>query len=138
LGVNPSEHSTASGEVENNNPVILPNLRSGHADPADSLLTHLALRSETKARDVFDLDLLFRRRRASDGGRPALSGAYAKDAAQRALEVSYASYRSEVLSFIEPAVREVYEPESTWDQLRRNVVEELEGLAAKSDGEGGP
>jgi hypothetical protein len=104
----------------------------------DQKIAALALRSETKARDVFDLDLLFRRRRASDGGRPALSGAYAKDAAQRALEVSYASYRSEVLSFIEPAVREVYEPNSTWDQLRRNVVEELEGLAAKSDREGGP
>jgi predicted nucleotidyltransferase component of viral defense system len=102
----------------------------------DQKIAALALRSETKARDVFDLELLFRRRRASDGGLPALSGAYAKEAAQRALEVSYASYRSEVLSFIEPAVREVYEPEGAWDQMRHSVVEELEELAAQSDGKG--
>ena len=31
----------ASGEVENDNPVILPNSRSGHADPANFLLAHL-------------------------------------------------------------------------------------------------
>ena len=31
----------ASGEVENDNPVILPNPRSGHADPANFLLAHL-------------------------------------------------------------------------------------------------
>ena len=33
LGVNPSEHRTASGEVENNNTVILPNPGSGNGDP---------------------------------------------------------------------------------------------------------
>jgi len=65
-----------------------------------------------------------------------LSSVHAKEAVQRALEVNYASYRSEVLSFIEPAVREVYEPESTWDQMRQRVVEELDELAAQSDGGG--
>jgi hypothetical protein len=44
LGVNPSEHRTASGEVENNTPVILPNQGTGHADPADFLLAHLGPR----------------------------------------------------------------------------------------------
>ena len=34
----------ASGEVENDNPVILPNPRSGHADPANFLLAHLERR----------------------------------------------------------------------------------------------
>ncbi len=31
----------ASGEVENDNAVILPNPRSGHADPANFLPAHL-------------------------------------------------------------------------------------------------
>ena len=61
-----------------------------------------------------------------------MSSAFAKEAAQRALELNYASYRSEVLSFVEPAVREIYEPEGTWDQMRRYVVDELGELAAQS------
>jgi predicted nucleotidyltransferase component of viral defense system len=104
----------------------------------DQKIAALALRTETKARDVFDLELLFRRRRASGGGLPALSAVHAEEAARRAREVTYASYRSEVLSFVEPAVREVYEPESTWDQMRRRVAEELERLAARGADEGEP
>ncbi|MGA3222043.1 MAG: phospholipase D-like domain-containing protein, partial [Acidimicrobiales bacterium] len=41
MGVDPSEHRTASGEVGNDNIVILPNPRSDMEDPPDFLLAHL-------------------------------------------------------------------------------------------------
>jgi predicted nucleotidyltransferase component of viral defense system len=104
----------------------------------DQKIAALALRSETKARDVFDLELLFRRRRASRGNLPALSTVHAKEAARRAQAVTYASYRSEVLSFIDTAVREIYGAEAAWDEMRSSVAEKLEELAAESRGDRGP
>jgi hypothetical protein len=68
----------------------------------------LARRSETQARDVFDLDLLLRRQ-------PPVSltaDAFAcQRAAERTLELPYAAFRDQVLPFLDPEVAELYDVE---------------------------
>jgi predicted nucleotidyltransferase component of viral defense system len=82
----------------------------------------LAGRSETQARDVFDLDLLLRRQ-------PELAATPAAElcdqAAGRALELPYAAFRDQVLPFLDPEVAELYSDPASWEQIRGYVVERL-------------
>jgi hypothetical protein len=96
-----------------------------YLDPAatEQKIAALALRPETQARDVFDLDLLFRRQ----PGVPApLAIAVRTQAAEAALELPYQAFRDQVLPFLDPEVAELYSPES-WEQMRGFVVEQLLG-----------
>ena len=81
----------------------------------------LAGRSETQARDVFDLDLLLRRQ-------PPLPIAAATrvraQAAERALDLPYAAFRDQVLPFLDAEVAELYGG-ATWEQIQGYVVERL-------------
>jgi hypothetical protein len=88
----------------------------------------LARRSETKARDVFDLELLFRRHDAELLSEPVESE-YARQAALKALSITYESYRSEVLPFIDSDVLELYESEETWMSMREAVALRLDQMA---------
>lgn len=83
----------------------------------------LALRSETKARDVFDIELLLRLHRVV--GPPRLDETHALDAAARAQEVTYQSFRSEVLPFLDDDVAALYESEATWTSMRDSVTSAL-------------
>lgn len=82
----------------------------------------LAGRSETQARDVFDLDLLLRHR-------PELGAAPTAElrdqAAGRALELPFAAFRDQVLPFVDPEVAELYSDPASWEQIRGYVVERL-------------
>ena len=79
-------------------------------------------RGETQARDVFDLELLLRRRALAAG---ALDRSTLKDAADRALALPYAAFRDQVLPFLEPAAAELYD-ESSWAQIQTFVAGALE------------
>lgn len=88
----------------------------------------LAHRSETQARDVFDLALLFTRLGDS---RPALDeGARAEVpiAIERATSVSYDDFAGQVIAFLEDEHRVLHESREAWDQLQGEVVERLEDL----------
>jgi predicted nucleotidyltransferase component of viral defense system len=91
----------------------------------------LALRNETKARDIFDLELLLLLRRAEEDSRGIDIG-LATQAAQKALDVSYASFRSEVLPFLDPDVAALYEGEDRWNAMRMHVSDEIGMLATAS------
>lgn len=99
----------------------------------------LALRSETKARDIFDLELLFRLRRAS-GDSLSIDVSRAAQAMQNALAVGYSSFRSEVIPFLDPEIAVLYEGEDSWMMMRTSVVDEinalLAGLGSEDDHEG--
>ncbi|MEX2447965.1 MAG: nucleotidyl transferase AbiEii/AbiGii toxin family protein [Solirubrobacterales bacterium] len=92
---------------------------------AEQKIAALAARSETQARDVFDLDLLLRRRPLSPG---SLDPETAEGAAGRALELPFAAFRDQVLPFLEPEAVELYGDEAAWEQMQSFVAEELEGL----------
>jgi len=104
-----------------------------HYGPTAALeqkIAALALRSETKARDIFDLELLLRLRRAS-GELRAFDVKHAAEAAIKATEVTYSSFRSEVLPFLDPHTAVLYEGEENWEQMRGDVSEELIAFAAR-------
>lgn len=88
----------------------------------------LALRNETKARDIFDLELLLRLRRAGDLSR-GLDVSLAAQAAQKASGVSYANFRSEVIPFLDPDVAVLYEGADNWERMRGSVSDEIGELA---------
>jgi predicted nucleotidyltransferase component of viral defense system len=92
-------------------------------------ISALALRSETKARDVFDLELLFRHRRMR-GETHGLAVRHAAQAREKALAISYASFRSEVIPFLEPGTAMLYDSEDEWERLRTIVGDEIELLIA--------
>ncbi|MEK6277595.1 MAG: nucleotidyl transferase AbiEii/AbiGii toxin family protein [Actinomycetota bacterium] len=83
----------------------------------------LAGRSETQARDVFDLELLLRRQPLAPG---SLHPQVLKDAADRALELPYAAFRDQVLPFLDPEVADLYGTETSWEQMQTLVAEKLE------------
>jgi Nucleotidyl transferase AbiEii toxin, Type IV TA system len=90
---------------------------------AEQKVEALARRSETQARDVFDLDLLFRRRPLPAG---SLDSQILSDAADRALQLPFAASRDQVLPFLEPDVVELYDTEAAWEQMQTFVAEKLE------------
>ncbi len=84
-------------------------------------------RAETQARDVFDLDLLFRQWPGA-----IRSGAIAAErleaAAERVVQLPYESYRSLVVRFLSPDVIELYNRPPVWEQIQAHVVEKLMAL----------
>ncbi len=91
--------------------------------PAEQKAKALAGRSETQARDVFDLDLLLRRKPLSAG---TLDSQVLGDAADRALQLPFAAFRDQVLPFLDPDVVELYDTEEAWEQMQTFVAEKLE------------
>jgi curved DNA-binding protein CbpA len=100
----------------------------GEAVAIQQKIAALALRSETKARDVFDLELLFRLHDAESSSEP-IESEYARQAAQKACSIPYESYRSEVLPFIDSDVLELYESKKTWESVRETVALRLDQMA---------
>lgn len=91
--------------------------------PAEQKVRALAGRSETQARDVFDLDLLLRRRRLAPG---SFGAQILADAGDRALQLPYDAFRDQVLPFLEPDALELYEGEAAWEQMQTFVAGQLE------------
>lgn len=92
----------------------------------------LALRGETKARDVFDLDLLFRQRGTERSPAPVLTD-HADAASARALELRYASFATQVLPFLEPPIAMLY-PKSQWEAMQLFVGERIAAVGGFQDG----
>lgn len=91
--------------------------------PTEQKVRALAGRSETQARDVFDLDLLLRRRPLVPA---SLDASVLTEAGERALQLPYAAFRDQVLPFLEPDASELYEDEAAWGQMQAFVAARLE------------
>ena len=88
-------------------------------------ISALVGRSAVQARDVFDLGVLF----ANAGGKvDALRAVRAEipKAIERAMEVSYADFKSQVASYLKPEHIDLYGSRAAWDALQTQVVEMLE------------
>jgi predicted nucleotidyltransferase component of viral defense system len=106
-----------------------PTLQHYTADAAtEQKIRALAGRSETQARDVFDLDLLLRRQPLAGG---TIEPQILEQAAERGLELPFDAFRDQVLPFLDPEVLELY-TKATWEQLQLFVTETL--LAANASG----
>lgn len=91
--------------------------------PTEQKVLALAGRSETQARDVFDLDLLLRRNSLAPG---ALDPEALTTAVDLAMQLPYAAFQDQVLPFLEPEAVELYEGEAAWEQMQTFVAEQLE------------
>jgi predicted nucleotidyltransferase component of viral defense system len=91
--------------------------------PAEQKVNALAARSETQARDVFDLDLLLRRKPLPTG---SVDPGILDEAVDLAMHLPFAAFRDQVLPFLEPGVIELYDSESAWEQMQTFVAEKLE------------
>lgn len=83
----------------------------------------LAGRTQTQARDVFDLDLLLRSQSLEPG---AVEAQVLEDAAERALELPFDAFRDQVLPFLEPDIADFYDA-GAWEQMQLLVAEKLGG-----------
>lgn len=83
----------------------------------------LAGRTQTQARDVFDLELLLRRDSIPQG---SLESDLLDAAIDRALELTYDAFRDQVLAFLDSGAVELYDSVPAWEQLQTFVAERLE------------
>ena len=91
--------------------------------PAEQKIAALAYRSETQARDIFDLDLLLRQGPLAVGVvDPQLLG----KAAEIALHLPYGVFEDQVLPFLEQGARELYEGPEAWETIQVFVADSLE------------
>ncbi len=83
----------------------------------------LAGRQQTQARDVFDLDLLLRRRPLDKG---KLKADLLLKAGEIAMEIPFDAFEEQVLRFLEPEVRDYYDDEESWVRMQTFVAGKLE------------
>lgn len=84
----------------------------------------LARRSETQARDVFDLELLLRRHRdAIVAGE--IEPHILEIALERAFELPFEALRDQVVRFLDPEITELYDDPATWERMKVFVAERL-------------
>ena len=89
----------------------------------------LAGRGVVQARDVFDLAVLFARSAGNVEAlrpiRPVLPKAI-----ERAMDVSYDDFKSQVVSYLQPEHADTYGSREAWDALQVQVVDVLEKAAS--------
>lgn len=83
----------------------------------------LAGRTQTQARDVYDLELLLRRGAAIPD---SLDPSRLESAFERTLEQDYAAFRDQVVPFLEPAAAELNGSPGAWEQIQTFVAGKLE------------
>jgi predicted nucleotidyltransferase component of viral defense system len=85
----------------------------------------LAGRSQPQARDVFDLNLLLAQRQNVETVEHAPTLPFAA-AIERALEITYDQYTAQVVAYLDPEQRVLYESQSAWNTMQDAVVEALD------------
>ncbi|MGH2975055.1 MAG: nucleotidyl transferase AbiEii/AbiGii toxin family protein [Solirubrobacterales bacterium] len=91
--------------------------------PTEQKILALAGRTQTQARDVFDLDLLLRRQPLPSG---QLDPDKLAEAARRALGLSFEEFRQQVVEFLEPDAFVLYDSTEAWDLMQTAVADQLE------------
>jgi predicted nucleotidyltransferase component of viral defense system len=84
-------------------------------------------RTETQARDVFDLDLLL----TGSGDPLKVPRKLSSDldqAIETALSISYASYKAQVVAYIAPEYQKAFGTQDAWDQMQERVMNRLTAL----------
>jgi hypothetical protein len=91
------------------------------APTTEQKVTALALRPETQARDVFDLDMLLRKAPLAAGN---VSKAHREAAADCAISLPYGAFEDQVRPFLDPPVAATYD-QAAWEQMQDFVAGEL-------------
>lgn len=89
----------------------------------------LALRTQTQARDIFDLNLLLDAHIASREELGAVMQ-HLRRAVENAMSIGFSDFAGQVVAFLEPEYQEHYGQRAAWDRLQTRVVEALEAWQA--------
>jgi predicted nucleotidyltransferase component of viral defense system len=89
----------------------------------------LALRSQTQARDVFDLNLLLDAHVAAREELGAVAELLPR-ALENAMSVGFSDFVGQVVAFLEPEYQQDYGRRASWDRLQARIVEALEAWQA--------
>ena len=84
-------------------------------------------RTQTQARDIFDLDHLLRCGVSTQG---MVLPKQWREAQQNALSVSFDDFKSQVLSFLSPEYQAQYAVPEVWDEMVLRVVDAVKGEPA--------
>lgn len=90
----------------------------------------LAGRRETQARDVWDLEHLFRAMHADPSPLPARTRAALDTALERVIEMPFGSFKAQVIPYLAPDDQEFYGTTESWNRIQELVVERLMELQA--------
>ena len=85
----------------------------------------LAGRRETQARDIWDLDHLFRTCGADPSPLAASSVRTLDTALERVMEMPYEAFKAQVVSFLAPDHQDLYGTREAWQRIQDLVVERL-------------
>ncbi len=85
----------------------------------------LAFRRESQARDVWDLDHLFRQPASDPRPLPAPFSRLLEVAEDRIWRIDLAQFVGQVRAYLGPADQEVYGAAEEWDRIRTSVLERL-------------
>jgi predicted nucleotidyltransferase component of viral defense system len=88
----------------------------------------LILRTETQARDIFDIDLLLNQ--GAEIQQVEFSANQLQEAVDNAQSINFSDFKSQVVSYLEPAYIEKYSDESVWETIVNNVTQYLGGFYA--------
>jgi len=98
--------------------------RYGAATAFAQKVAALALRTETQARDIFDLKLLLDAGAAPPGISPELLAA----AIENAMTISFDDFSGQVVAYLEPEHQADYRDRASFDTLQEQVVDALRTL----------
>lgn len=87
----------------------------------------LALRSETQARDVFDLKLLIDSKAGPQALRKDVAAKLPR-AIENALSIDFAAYAGQVVAYLEPEYQSHFGERRVWNALQKQVVDALGAL----------
>ena len=93
-------------------------------------VTALASRTETQARDVWDLEHLLRTTSVEPGPFTSAEQRTVTAALDRMMGLSFDVYRAQVVPFLEAAHQELYGTSLAWERIRELVVDRLSEHAA--------
>jgi hypothetical protein len=112
-------------------PYAMPPFLATHYPVASAIaqkVEALAGRSEPQARDIFDLSLLFAALDAARAAPPRVTEKRRAAAVERAVSVSFDEYTSQVVAYLDPGQREVFDGRDAWNAMQDAVVRRLEAL----------
>lgn len=122
-GTNDQEFASVPASVVRPYGLIAPTVMHYRLGAAlEQKVAALAERSETKARDVFDLDLLFRIR-DTEASPSVLATSKALAAADRCLALTDEDFEIQVVPFLDAEVAAIYS--GRWTEIRESVAERL-------------
>jgi predicted nucleotidyltransferase component of viral defense system len=89
--------------------------------------THaLSGRTETQARDVFDLYWLYQQTKLSAISSIEISQKIKKTAVIKAMSISYEQYNAQVVSYLKPEFKTQYGDDAFWEKCLTSVIDHIE------------